>query len=199
MVAGVLASSAQVYSANVVGYVNKVIPAGYIIVANPLDAGTNKISNLIPTAPDFTTLYKYNGAGFDVFTYLGAWDADTTLNPGEACIISSSARFTNTFVGNVLQGNLTNKWAAGFTLMGSKVPQAGALDNTTVGNLGFPVSKLSDFDTVYAMGEAGSASGTYSVYTWLGAWDATPVLGVGEGFWLSAAASGEWVRSFTVQ
>ena len=201
MVAGVLASSAQVYSANVVGYVNKVIPAGYIIVANPLDAGTNNISNLIPSAPDFTTLFKWNGSTFGVYTYsFGAWDGDATLNPGEACIISTTERFTNTFVGNVLQGNLTNKWTAGFTLMASKVPQAGALDDTTPGNLAFPVGQLSDFDTVFYMGETGSPSGAYQVSTWsFGAWDTTPVLSVGEGFWLSAAAGGSWVRSFTVQ
>lgn len=201
LVAGVLASSAQVYSANVVGYVNKVMPAGYIMVANPLDAGTNKISNLIPAAPDFTTLYKWDGSTFAIYTFaFGAWDGDDTLNPGEACIINSAEKWTNTFVGNVLQGSLTNNWRAGFTLLGSKVPQTGALDDTTTGNLGFPVAQLSDFDTVYALGAAGNAGGTYTIYTWaFGAWDTTPIIGVGEGFWLSAASSGKWVRSFTVQ
>ena len=43
---GFTAAQAQVYSVNAVGYVNKSIPSGFSIVANPLNNGDNKVSDV---------------------------------------------------------------------------------------------------------------------------------------------------------
>src|SRR6185312_1695742 len=53
LVAGVVASQAQsnVFSANIVGYVSVTNAANqYVVLANPLDNGTNDITGLLPTA-----------------------------------------------------------------------------------------------------------------------------------------------------
>ncbi len=48
LVAGVVSSEAQVYSANIVGYVNVTCPAGaQVLVSNPLDDGTNQANDLL--------------------------------------------------------------------------------------------------------------------------------------------------------
>jgi len=83
---GILTSSAQTYSQNIVGYVNGVLPYngntptshGWAAVANPLDltAGnslTNLFSNPAPggggTGPlDFGLIFVSNGSGFTTYT-----------------------------------------------------------------------------------------------------------------------------------
>lgn len=196
---GLAVSQAQnVYSLNVVGYVNVPVvgnAAGYYtMIANPLNTTNNTIGSLLAAPPDFTTLYKFSGTGFDIATYfLGAWDhPEYTLNVGEGCIIGAQTAFTTTFVGEVMQGKLTNSYPAGLSIRASMVPQAGTLTA-----LGLPGTQLSDFDTVY---QYNSATQGYDISTWfLGAWSpAEPTLKVGESIWLSTAAAGQWVRDFTV-
>src|SRR5262245_30453866 len=96
LAAGVATSMAQsnVYSLNVVGYVNTaVVGSGgdgkFQMICNPLNATNNTIGVLIPTCPDFSALYKWNGTGFDIATFfLGSWDhPEYTLNPGEGGIM----------------------------------------------------------------------------------------------------------------
>ena len=46
---GLATSMAQVYSVNIVGYVNTTIPTGFSIICNPLNAtGGNTIGNVMP-------------------------------------------------------------------------------------------------------------------------------------------------------
>jgi hypothetical protein len=88
---GILTSSAQTFSQNIVGYVNSTIPYngstpsshGWANVANPLDlSGNNTLTNLFynpvvggPGGPnggtgplDFSLIYFWNGAGFTIYT-----------------------------------------------------------------------------------------------------------------------------------
>lgn len=192
-------AQSNVYSLNVVGYVNLPIVGSasgpFTFIANPLNTTNNTIASLLPAPPDGTTLFKWTGSAFVSSTFfLGAWsDGTFTLNPGEGGIIQSVSPFTNTFVGEVLQGNLTNAYPAGFSIRSSKVPQAATL---TV--LGLPGSQLTDGDTVYQFKGTTQA---YVISTWfLGAWGPSePSIGIGESFWLQTAAAGNWVRNFTVQ
>ena len=196
---GLAVSQAQnVYSLNVVGYVNVPVvgnAAGYYtMVANPLNAANNTIGALLPAPPDFTALYKYTGTGFAIATFFfGSWDDGTfTLNPGEGCIIGANTPFTATFVGEVMQGKLTNSYPAGYSIRGSMVPQAGTLTA-----LGLPGTQLSDFDTVY---QFNTATQGYDISTWFfGAWSPSePTLKVGEAIFLNVATAGQWIRDFTV-
>jgi hypothetical protein len=169
------------------------------MIANPLQATNNTIGALLTAPPDFTTLYKWNtlSNGFEIATYfLGLWDhPEYTLNPGEGAIVQSTSPWTNTYVGEVQQGNLTNSYPSGFSIRASRVPQAGTLTQ-----LGLPGSQLTDFDTIYIYNTTNQG---YDIYTWfLGAWSGPtpePSLKVGESMWLQVANPGNWVRNFTVQ
>ena len=84
--AGALTSMAQVYSVNIVGYINLNVPSGFSMIANQLNAATdNTLETLMPTVPENTTIYKFNPAlraglgGYDQYQ----WTSD---NPGWAPI-----------------------------------------------------------------------------------------------------------------
>ena len=195
LAAGIASSVAQsnVYSLNVVGYVSKTYDAGFHLIANPLNATNNTVGALFPNPPFFTYLYKYvNGAYETANGFLGAWDnANQTLNPGEGAflLVPAGPNWTNVYVGEVLQGNLTNTLIPGFNMVGAKVPQAAALQGTHNLQPGF-------FDYVYQFQNHAylPANG------YLGSWDfGDPIIGVGEGFWYqNANAQNNWVRNFTV-
>ena len=63
---GFTAAQAQVYSVNAVGYVNKSIPAGFSIVANPLNNGENKGADVFGANPGALTVYGCGYAGFAI-------------------------------------------------------------------------------------------------------------------------------------
>src|SRR5215472_170391 len=65
MAAGALTSMAQsnVYSLNVVGYVNYPFTAfNYTLINNPLDNTNNDLNTIIPTAPDGSTVALWSTA-----------------------------------------------------------------------------------------------------------------------------------------
>ena len=197
--AGVASSMAQVYSVNAVGYVKVAVPVGFSMIANPLDAGAgnNTVGKLMPTPPDGTTIYKYNGTQFDIYSFdsfLGGWqpDGNLTLAPGEGAFVNSPAAATNTFVGEVEQGSLTNAIPVGFSIKSSQVPQAGLL--TT--DLKYTPA---DGTTVYTFNTTTKAYDIYSFDSFLGGWQpAEPNIAVGQSFWVSAPAAGAWTRTFSV-
>jgi len=98
---------------------------------------------------------------------------------------------TNTFVGNVKQGTLTTPLSAGFTLVGSQVPQSGLVST----DLGVPIGNAESvfkFDTT----TQAYTGGTFFFGSWGGAGE--PVIGVGEGFFVKKVAAANWTRSFSV-
>jgi len=198
-VAGIASSSAQVFSVNAVGYVNVVVPANLSMIANPLDTSANTLGNLIPNPPNFSNFYKFNGTGFDIATFaFGSWDLpNLTLNPGEGGFLNTSASFTNTFVGTVMQGTLANPIPAGLSIRSSQVPQGGAID-TVLG-----LTTLSTFDNVYKWNVTAQS---YDIYTVLpgGGWSGpnggttAPSLNVAEPVFINAGAATSWNRTFSV-
>jgi len=186
----------QVYSVNAVGYVNVKVAAGpnkFQVIANPLNAASNKVGDLLPNVPDETTLYKYNGTGYEGTSFsFGAWsDPDFTLNPGEGVFFQnpSSQEVTLTFVGEVPTGNLTTALRQGFTLTASKVPQTGKLQT----DLGYVPM---DEDTVYKFN---TTTQKYDAFSFsFGAWDDEPTIAVGEGFFIQRATAGSWNRNFSI-
>jgi hypothetical protein len=193
-VAGLVAASAQtVYSVNSVGYVNLTLPVGFSIMANPLDTDDNTVASLLPTGslPNFSTISKWNGAGFDINTLTpGGWTVPTmTLNPGEAAFVNVSTETTLTFVGEVMQGDLQNPLTAGFNLVASMVPQAG-----TTTDLGLD-GALANFSTVLQWTGAGYDIKTKTPAGWS---PAAADVAVGEGFFVNTAAATSWDRTFSV-
>ena len=197
-----IASYAQsnVYSVNVVGYVNVTVPANqYALIANPLNSTNNTLGSLIPIPPPSTTFYKYTtGSGYTIYTFDEfdlSWNPApvVTLNPGEGGFIRNpdASPMTITFVGEVLQGSLTNNLPAGYAIRSSKVPQAGPVTST----LGLQPDAS---DTLYKY-VPGSG---YSIYTFdefdLSWTPSEPSLNVGESFFSFKGAGKDWVRNFTV-
>jgi len=83
-VAGMSVSMAQVYSVNGVGYVNRALPPGFSIVANPLnrDLGLpteNKLNALFPGATLGSQIYRFTGTGWSIATF--SEDEDQLGNP----------------------------------------------------------------------------------------------------------------------
>jgi hypothetical protein len=193
--AGVASAVAQnnVYSVNAVGYVNLTVPSGFSMIANPLNSTNNTIGTLV-TLPRFSQLFKWNGTGFDIATMSsGGWDhPEYTLAPGEGAFVSVSSQQTLTFVGEVLQGNLTNAIPAGFAIRSSQVPQTGSV--TALGL----TPALKRFDQLFKWN---AAAGQYDIYSLAsgGVWSPTdPIINVGESFFLSTSAGGSWSRTFSV-
>jgi hypothetical protein len=193
-VAGSLGASAQVYSVNAVGYINVSVPAGKLaLVANQLNAGGNKISEVLAPSGD-VTVYTYGSGAFSINAYsLGEWaNPNQVVGPGTAFFIQNdtAAAMTLTFVGEVPQGNLTTPLVANLNLVGSQVPQSGKL----VTDLGFPIA---DDETVYRW-DVANQTYTLNAYS-LGEWGAgEPVIAVAEGFWVQKTAAANWTRTFSV-
>jgi hypothetical protein len=131
-------AQSNVYSLNVVGYVNTVFPADkYVLVVAPLDAGTNNLTTLIPSAPNGTRVLTWNATsqGYDgtqpaYSTKSSKWSPDNAIPAGKGFFVTAKgAAFTNTWVGNVWQGALSNSLSgnSGYDLIGSLVPIGGSL------------------------------------------------------------------------
>lgn len=195
---GASASEAQsVYSVNAVGYVNIPFTQNvYQMFSNPLSTTNNTIAALFPAPPDGTLLYTWTASGYNIATFasfLGGWDQpNITINPGQGAFLLPAANFTNTFVGEVLQGALSNPFPVGYSMVSSMVPQAGTLDD-----LGLTAA-VQDGDLVYQW----TAASGYVIYTYasfLGGWQPNvPSLGVGESVFVLSGAGGNWQRTFNI-
>jgi hypothetical protein len=200
LAAGAMTAAAQssVYSLNVVGYYNVPVPANQLVMlANQLNTTNNKISSLLPSVPAGAQLYKYNG-GYTVYQmdeFDPVWlpDGNATLNPGEGAFFRSPTATTLTFVGEVLQGSLTNTLPIGaLSMRSSMVPQAGTASALGIpGEAGDQLYKYSNGYTVYQFDEFDPV--------WI---PSEPSLNVGEAFFYRkspTSTKNNWVRDFTVQ
>ena len=195
-VATVVAQS-NVYSLNVVGYVNVDVPAGYSILANPLKAGVTNGANEIMTPIDGQQILTWNGAGFDYIAYdslFGGWSdvtgapkAPPSLPPGKGFFFFNPNTTASkvTFVGEVVPApGTTNSLALapGYSMIGSALPVSGA--SVTAAPLNLPV-----IDGMQILTWNGNGY-TYRAYDSLfGGWvdvannpAAAPSYSVGQGF-----------------
>jgi hypothetical protein len=192
----------QVYSENVVGYINITAPKGLSMIANPLDnkAG-NKLKDVVAKAPNGSLFHKYNGAGYDTAQYFDGWDSDTiTLEPGGGGFLfipadAADADRKITLVGEVQQKTASNNTLVnGLSVSSSKVPQAGKLG----ADLKFPTGAAMDGSIVYKFV---NSKGDYDVFQLFGGFDTDPQIEVAESFFVLNASgqSQAWNRDFVVQ
>jgi hypothetical protein len=223
--AGVASSMAQsnVYSLNIVGYVNVPVQAGrFYILNNPLDDGKGDvITNVLnlsfdSAALDGSSLFTFSQtAGFvpeGWFDAITNWFPGTTvLPPGTGFFFQPNASTTLTFVGSVVLAS-TNTLPPGFTLTGSAYPAA-----TNVTTLGFTGqdgdSIFRFFPTLGTSGSYGSGAGYFAALPgWFDSDFPTPNAGgggptngptpnVAEGFfYFNAQTTSELVtQNFSVQ
>lgn len=132
-VAAAASSMADVFSVNVVGYVNVTLANGFNLLGNPLVSSNNAIGQVLPSVPEGSIVYKLKADGsFNQDIYVGgAWydsvsesPSTTTIAPGEGFFLFSSAVSNITFVGEVKTGESSVPLNTGFSLVSSVVPQS---------------------------------------------------------------------------
>ena len=202
LAASLMTSKAQVYSQNIVGYINVPLNQGYNLVANQLDAdgtGTNNgIYETIGTnMPNFSKVYAWNGAGYSVATFSATshtWlgnnlSISNSMNPGNGFFLYCPVATNVTLVGNVITGTNTYPIRAGFQIVAPSGPLAGTIDTTN----GYTPTKL---DKIYLWNGSGYTVKTYSGTSWLGG---DPQLTVGQAIFLDAYGNTNWTQVLNVQ
>jgi len=197
-----LLAQSNVYSLNVVGYVNVPLTAHkFSMIANPLKNGDNKLNTILATnIPEDTLIYKFqNGAYLPPASFITdfGWDQNFALNPGEGAFVLSPVTTNLTFVGEVVLSS-TNPIPVGFSMISSVVPQS-----TNVTALALPAG---EDDLIYQYNPVAGAYYPPASYIADFGWDSAstngPTLAVGEAvFYKRASKNGAttWVRNFTIQ
>jgi hypothetical protein len=224
----VISSQAQVYSQNIVGYVNINLTNGVLAnIAPALDldgTGTNNtIATVFPTPSIGDTVYAFNGTGYNTLNYKvngtghpvvyttnwfigAAVEANYPLNPGDSVFYLPAANQTVTQVGTALTGTNVNAnfpAAGNLGLLSSVIPISGGLTSV----LGYTPAIG---DTVYIYNGAGyttynyKVNGTghpvvYNTNWFIGAAQSEPVVSVGQGFWILPATANSWTEVLNVQ
>jgi hypothetical protein len=203
--AGALPTLAQsnVYSVNVVGYVNVPITNGYNFVANPLDFDGTGTNNTITTAfgtalPSGSTVFKFSGGTFgqsDFYITGPGWLAggSISLNPGEGIVVQAAGNGSVTFAGTVLQGALSTPIPLGYSIISSRAPVGGPI--TSVLNL-----QPSNGDQLLPWDPAAQGYSSSFLYITGPGWlPSEPSLAVGQASFIQTTASNNWTTNFVVQ
>ena len=210
LAAGAATSMAQnVYSLNVVGYINLTLQPGFNLVANQLDYDGYMTNNTITNVFGTTNLIansavysfdpiagSFNIANFVRGTWKGDWmDGNAALTPGKGVFVFNADvnPVTITTVGTVIQGSNNIPLVAGFQIVSSIAPVAGDLQT----NLNYTPTVG---DTVYQFDPVGQG---YSVNQYIsrsgGKWSpARPVLNVSDAIFLQPVNATNWIQTFTV-
>jgi hypothetical protein len=202
---GVLAASAQsnVYSLNVVGYVNRPIQGNnnFTLIANPLNSPTNTYDGLLKTLlPANWQIQKWTGSGFAGVTRTSfgtGWSptaaGTNSFGPGEAVFIKAPAgapALTNTFIGEVKIGTFTNSLPTGFSMIGNIIADGGS-----VTNLGL-VPPTSSQLLKWKEDGVGGYTGYTKIAFGSGWSPSIPSIDVGQGFFVNATAPFNWIRTY---
>jgi hypothetical protein len=205
LAAGVMTSQAQVYSQNIVGYINLQLTnsSGYTLIANQLDldgTGTNNgIYTVVGTnLPSGSKVECWNGSGFKISTFNGtAWSAAANtvlftnqLAPGAGFFIYTPTPTNLTLVGNVITGTNTYPIVAGYQIVSPSGPVTGGIGSA----LGYTPSPN---DQVEVWTGAGFKIHTYNGTAWNGGGE--PVFSVGQSVFLHAAENTNWTQVLNVQ
>jgi hypothetical protein len=197
LVAATVSSEAQVYSANIVGYVNATCPAStQVLLSNPLDDGTNHANDVLGSLPNKSTIQVWNGTGFTGYTKSATGFAGNPALPvGGGFFVNSVSPFTNTFVGNVVPnpgGNTaTNALPAGVqVLVGSILPVGGNFNDVGTNNFNLTAS-LPNKSTVQLWNGAGFTGYTKSATGFAG----NPAYSPAQGFFVNSVSAANWVQT----
>ena len=196
LAAGVISSEAQnVYSQNVVGYINVPLPAGQqVLVCNPLDDGTNTVTSLGSQLANKSQIQVWNGTGYTGTSKGGGvWTSPNLSIPvGTGFFIKSQTTITNTFVGNVVApsgGTSTTNFPAGtLVLVGEQIPYGGDLNDTTNVNLGSTLANKSQIQVWNGVGFSGASKGG-------GTWTTNLTITPAEGFFVKSQTATNWVQT----
>ena len=185
--ATVSVAHAQVYSQNIVGYINQPFYVGDNFIANQLGASDNTLNTIFTpgTVPEGATFTEWNPATqqyLPTSTYdtVNGWSINYALTYGQGGLLYSPAAFNNTFTGEVWPDFNPNA-----TFVPPQVTGAGSLLLSCV----IPINDATFYDVVGRDPRNGesvtlldAATQTYTTTTFEdGAWNnGDPALNVGE-------------------
>ncbi len=199
-------AQSNVYSLNIVGYVNVPVKPGLNLIANPLNPSNGNTYNTntitLPDTADGALLFTWAGTAWSsvIPSWVGGfgWDTPVQLALGQGFFLQSPAAAGNynvTFVGEVQQGTITTTFNKGLNAVANKVPVDEAWPGKTVGN---------DGDQIFTWN--GSAwdstiSGFIGGFGWDSASTDGPVIKAGQGVMYNNTGTGPltWTRTFNPQ
>jgi len=194
--AGLASTMAQsnVYSVNVVGYVNKTLATNQLeLIQNPLSDGTNTLNSTLGALGTGSQAYVWNGSGYSLSSKpKSVWNPDLSVPTGLGFFVRRiGATGTNTFVGQVVANvgqTVTNVLVANVTtLTGSLIPFAGTLNTST--NLGLAAAPTGS--TLYQWNGTG-----YTISSKPKAvWNPDLTISVGESFFIKPSSNYVWVQT----
>jgi hypothetical protein len=207
---GLSTSVAQnVYSLNVVGYVNVSLQQGKLhflsVPLAPTDGNFNITNTVNATdAQTDASLFRWVGTSWDTTIpqwYSGyGWFPDMVISNGVGFFLVSKTNSTLTFVGEVPQGAIPYNIPAGLSTLANKIPVSTNFPGLTVGNVD---------DTMFTWDQAGQkwANAIWQFYSGYG-WDAGltpanadgPFLNPADAvFYVNKGAAIPFTKNFTVQ
>jgi len=141
----------NVYSVNVVGYINVTLQPGYNLVSSPLQASNNSVNtvlaNISPVDPANSLLFTWGGVSYNQGQIAGGdgfWYDPNTGNPSTQVVPPGASFFiqngsggnlTMTLTGSVVQGTNGYVVSKGYTFLGDPAPISGDIVTN-----GFPVT-----------------------------------------------------------
>lgn len=200
-------AQSNVYSLNIVGYVNVDVAAGLNLISNPLKPsnGNYNITNTIslPDTADGAFIYKWAGTAWsgDIPSWIAGfgWAPEATINHGEAFFLQSPVATKVLFVGEVATGNVETTLQPGLSVVANKIPVEQNWPGSDIGN---------DGDSIYTWGGSAWDASIWSYidgFGWSnggGAGDNVngPLLKVGGGaVYQNTGAALTWTRAFNPQ
>jgi hypothetical protein len=199
LAATVISSEAQtVFSANVVGYVNVVCPAGALVLtSNPLDNGTNTANDLLASLPNKSQIQIWNGSGFTPLTK-GAtgFSPNPSLPVGTGFFVKAVSNFTNTFVGNVVPvigGTSTNNFPLNtLVLVGSTLPVGGTFNDVGTNTINL-IATLPNKSQIQVWNGTGFTPLTKGAT----GFSPNPALSVAQGFFVKSVSATNWTQTLS--
>lgn len=228
-------AQANVYSLNAVGYINVVCPPGFNIITVPLiTSPDNTVGTVLNNASGALTgcdVYFYNAGVYseDSARNIGGSRTDTTnangwaqngtnvASPGVGFWFenNTSGTITNTFVGTVPTGTITNPLASGFNLVGSVLPlppgadlasnTLSSLTNYNYGDTVYTYNPLNPPSSAYTEFASATPGSRGTVPSYNNSWKAPgdPIIpAVGQGFWYqnnsATLTTLNWVENYSV-
>ena len=184
---------------------------GYNFVANQLiatdasGATNNTLTNVVIAPPEGTRAYTYNVTNQAflppaIYHTNGGWTTNFDCSPGKGFVIYANSQWSNTFVGQVPTGYLTNfvRGSNAFSLIAAEIPLNGRL----IADLNFPGTDGDDLFLFRTIPQVYSDAITFFTnYTWFDPQGppgpADPTVKLGESFFLQNPGPGtNWVIFF---
>jgi len=188
----------NLYSANVVGFYNIPVAANQkVMLGNQLHTPNDTLGGVIPNPPPLSQFFKFN-AGFTSYQFDDVdlvWtpNPNVSLAPGEGGFFMSPVKTTLTFIGEVLQGSLTNTLPRlSKVIRTSIVPQAGRVSADlklpgdpndqmfTYPSQAYTAFQFDDIDLIWVPFDPSNAVGQ-------------------SFFYIKVGNTTNWIRNFTVQ